>query len=394
MAIESPLFQSSMELLGHAITHFNGTSELDRKLVILHLSNSVELLLKDMVLDGGESIYKNPKETITIYGCIEILAAKKIIVPFLNKLELLIDERNALQHRFGSPNELTAIFYMNVSLEFFRSVFKQHYSQDFDELIAQFADEKDLIALKMREPSNDSELENLKKLGKVHPLGALLSAVAYLEKTVIQFGIKVGIGDRYISSIRELEFYGVELPVGLRDRLENARRLRNQATRGRAEPTREDVVAAVSSIEELEKYLASSNIDETKQKVANARKQREADRPNYESSRVLLPPDQWMHETLKNFLMSEPALRGRKFMIDVRDATVSLSQLPQELPGSARINQYTFTLNEKGDNISSEADRIRGEILKDCLAPLEGASHETKATKEAKSEVRTLESME
>jgi hypothetical protein len=53
MAIESPLFQSSMELLGHSITHFNGTSELDRKLVILHLSNAVELLLKDMVLDSG-----------------------------------------------------------------------------------------------------------------------------------------------------------------------------------------------------------------------------------------------------------------------------------------------------------------------------------------------------
>ena len=64
---------------------------------------------------------------------------------------------------------------------------KQHYSQDFDELIAQFADEKDLIALKMRESSNDSELENLKKLGKVHPLGALLSAIAYLEKTMLQF---------------------------------------------------------------------------------------------------------------------------------------------------------------------------------------------------------------
>ncbi|TWG78956.1 hypothetical protein L602_000800000250 [Cupriavidus gilardii J11] len=113
MAIESPLFQSSMELFGHAITHFNGTSELDRKLVILHLSNSVELLLKDMLLDSGESIYKNPKETITIHGCIELLGTKKIAVPYLNKLELLIDERNALQHRFGSPNELTAIFYMN-----------------------------------------------------------------------------------------------------------------------------------------------------------------------------------------------------------------------------------------------------------------------------------------
>lgn len=371
MAIESPLFQSSMELLGHSITHFNGTSELDRKLVILHLSNSVELLLKDMILDSGESIYKNPKETITIHGCIELLTTKKVSVPYLNKLELLIDERNALQHRFGSPNELTAIFYMNMALEFFRSVVKQHYNQDFDELIAQFADEKDLVALKMRDPSNDSELENLKKLGKLHPLGALLSAIAFLEKTILQFGNKVGMGDRHISSfpvsVRYLEINGIELPAGLRDRLENTRRLRNQAAHGRGEPTRDDVVSAVSSIEELEKFLASLDIEETRQKVALARKQREAERPSYESSRVLLPPDQWMHETLKTFLMSAPALSGNKFMIDVKDANVSVSRLPQTLPGTARVSQYLFTLNEKGNNIGSEAERIKAEILKDCL---------------------------
>ena len=78
-----------MELIGHSITHFNGTSELDRKLVILHLSNAVELLLKDMVLDGGDSIYKNPKETITIHGCVEALNTKKIVIPYINKLNYL-----------------------------------------------------------------------------------------------------------------------------------------------------------------------------------------------------------------------------------------------------------------------------------------------------------------
>lgn len=125
MAIESPLFQSAMELYGHAISHFNGKKELDRKLLILHLANAVELILKDLVLDAGESIYKNAKETITIQGCLSTLKEKKVSLPFLNKMELLIDERNALQHRFGSPNELTSIFYMNISQEFFKSVLDQ-----------------------------------------------------------------------------------------------------------------------------------------------------------------------------------------------------------------------------------------------------------------------------
>jgi hypothetical protein len=196
MAIESPLFQSSMELFGHSITHFNGTRELDRKLVILHLSNAVELLLKDMVLDSGESIYKNPKETITINSCIETLRSKSLDIPYLNKLELLIDERNALQHRFGSPNELTTIFYMNLAKDFFKEVLTQHYGQNLEEVLPQFTEEKDLAALNIREPANDSELENLKKLGKVHPLGALLSAIAYLEKIILKFGEEVGINTR------------------------------------------------------------------------------------------------------------------------------------------------------------------------------------------------------
>ena len=82
MASESPLFQSAMELLGHAITHFNGQEELDRKLVILHLANAIELVLKDILLDTGESIYKNPKETITIFGCIQKLKGNGFNVPF------------------------------------------------------------------------------------------------------------------------------------------------------------------------------------------------------------------------------------------------------------------------------------------------------------------------
>lgn len=287
MAIESPLFQSSMELLGHSITHFNGTSELDRKLVILHLSNAVELLLKDMVLDGGDSIYKNPKETITIHGCVESLNARKIVIPYINKLELLIDERNALQHRFGSPNELTAIFYMNVTLDFFRSVLKQHYGQEFDEILTQFTDEKDLIAFRMREPSNDSELENLKKLGRLHPLGALLSAIAYLEKTIIQFAVKVGIEDDFARrhpmfpiSGRYLEINGIQLPTNLRERLDNTRRLRNLAAHGRADPTKEDVNSAISSIEELERYFSNLNIETARQEVALARKKRDTERAN------------------------------------------------------------------------------------------------------------------
>jgi uncharacterized protein YutE (UPF0331/DUF86 family) len=274
-----------MELLGHSFSHFNASEELDRKLVILHLANAVELILKDLVLDSGESIYKGPKETITIYGCIKSLQEKDIHIPFLNKIELLIDERNALQHRFGSPNKLTAIFYMNIAQEFFKEILKQHYDQSYNEVITQFAEEKELIAYKMREPADDTELENLKKLSKFHSLGALLSAMTYLEKLAITFGKKIGLEDElrrrppwHMISARFLERFGIIVPEELGRKLDETRRLRNLAAHGRSEPSKADVAKAIDSIEEFERFLSKVNIDETKALVSEYLIEKELER--------------------------------------------------------------------------------------------------------------------
>lgn len=285
MAIESPLFQSSMELLGHSYSHFNVSEELDRKLVILHLANAVELIFKDLVLDSGESIYKGPKETITIHGCIKSLQEKNINIPFLNKIELMIDERNALQHRFGSPNKLTTIFYMNIAQEFFKEVLREHYDLNYDEVITQFTDEKELLAYKMREPADDTELENLKKLSKVHSLGALLSAMTYLEKITFEFGKEIGLEEELrrrppwlMISPRFLEKFGLIVPDDLGKKIDETRRLRNMAAHGRSEPSKADVSKAIDSIEEFERFLSEVNIETAKDKVSEYLSEREKER--------------------------------------------------------------------------------------------------------------------
>jgi uncharacterized protein YutE (UPF0331/DUF86 family) len=263
MAIKSPLFQSAMELLGRSFSHFNGKGELDRKLVILHLANAVELILKDLLLDTGQSIYKNPKETITIYGCIEALGKEGVSIPFFNKIELLIDERNALQHRFGSPNELTSIFYMNIAQGFFKEILKDHYGHDYDEVISQFSDEQDLVAYKLSEPSNNQELEKLKELAKIHPLRALLSAWSYFEKITETFMAEAGLDFRRRRpftmelSHGNLESFGISIPEGLRSRINKMRFIRNMAAHGREEPSKSQVDETVDTIEELENHLKS-----------------------------------------------------------------------------------------------------------------------------------------
>ncbi len=281
-----------MELLGHSITHYNGKKELDRKLLILHLANAVELILKDLVLDSGESIYKGPKETITIQGCIKVLQDKSINLPLLNKIELLVDERNALQHRFGSPNELTSIFYMNIAESFFREVLKKYYGQEYDEIIVQFSDESDLLEYKLNDPSNDQELDKLKDLAKIHPLGALLSAWTYFEKEIEVFAEETGIKfiQRRPATIDLVngrwERFGVVVPDGLSDRLNEARRLRNMAAHGRLEPTTEDVISSVDTIEALDKYLLGLDKSIIKQSAQIERERHEKERKEYLDKRA------------------------------------------------------------------------------------------------------------
>jgi len=285
MAIESPLFQSSMELLGHSYSHFNVSEELDRKLVILHLANAVELIFKDLVLDLGESIYKGPKETITIHGCIKSLQDKNINIPFLNKIELMIDERNALQHRFGSPNKLTTIFYMSIAIEFFKEVLREHYDLNYNEVITQFTDEKELLAYKMREPADDTELGNLKKLSKVHSLGALLSAMTYLEKITLTFVKKIGLEEElrrrppwHMMSPKFLERFGLIVPEELGKKLDETRQLRNMAAHGRSEPSKADVSKAIDSIEEFERFLSEINVKKAQDSVNKYLKESENER--------------------------------------------------------------------------------------------------------------------
>lgn len=278
MAKESPLFQSAMELLGHSIEHFNGNSELDRKFVILHGANAVELLLKDLLLDLGESIFSKPKETLSIHSAVRILREKNVSLPGFNKIELLIDERNALQHRYGSPNELTTIFYMDATFDFIRQAVADHYDLDLDEVLPQFTKASELAAFKLRQPSDDSELENLKRLATVHPVGAFLSAMAYQERLILDALEQIyGDDSRAVrfpmspTSVRMLERHGVKIDEELSRELLDLRRTRNMVSHGRGEPTVAEVEKAVDSIEKLEVALKEVDFEQL-------RKEHEAER--------------------------------------------------------------------------------------------------------------------
>jgi hypothetical protein len=116
----SPLVRSAFEVLEHGLYHFlRSDTTTDMKFALLHIDQSIELLLKERVRQSGNSIYKNPKETISIWGAYEILE-NKVGCRFPEKpnLELLHEERNNIQHKYSNPNADDAAFHIEHAMKF------------------------------------------------------------------------------------------------------------------------------------------------------------------------------------------------------------------------------------------------------------------------------------
>jgi len=89
------------------------------KFALLHIDQSIELLLKERVRKGGHSIYKNPKETISIWGAYDILENKEgCKFPEKPDLELLHEERNNIQHKYSNPSAEDAAFQVASAMKF------------------------------------------------------------------------------------------------------------------------------------------------------------------------------------------------------------------------------------------------------------------------------------
>jgi hypothetical protein len=91
-------------------------------------------MLKECVRAGGKSIYKNPKETITIWGAYDILINElKVVIPEKPDLELLHEGRNNIQHKYANPDSDDAAFHIQKAMEFIRRFVKDELKLDIKE---------------------------------------------------------------------------------------------------------------------------------------------------------------------------------------------------------------------------------------------------------------------
>lgn len=140
----SPLVRSAFEVLNHGLSHFfRSSTAKDMKFALMHVDQAIELLLKECVRAGGKSIYKNPKETITVYGAYAILIDElHIPIPEKPDLELLHEERNNIQHKYANPSPDDASFHVEKAMAFIRRFVKDELKLDIkDYVLSEYLDQ-------------------------------------------------------------------------------------------------------------------------------------------------------------------------------------------------------------------------------------------------------------
>src|ERR1700680_3062558 len=127
----SPWTRSAFEILDHGLYHFfRSNTAKDMKFSMMHVDQAIELFLKERVRAGGKSIYRNPKETISIYGAYDILATLGVSIPERPDLELLHEERNSIQHKYLNPSSDDATFHIQKAFSFIRRFVKDELKLD------------------------------------------------------------------------------------------------------------------------------------------------------------------------------------------------------------------------------------------------------------------------
>jgi hypothetical protein len=88
-------------------------------------------------LVSGGFAYKNPKETISIWGAYDILTNDlHLAIPERPDLELLHEERNSIQHKYANLSPEDAAFHVDKAMQFIRRFVKDEIKLDIKQFVS------------------------------------------------------------------------------------------------------------------------------------------------------------------------------------------------------------------------------------------------------------------
>ena len=129
----SPIMRFALEVFEHALESYVGKQPRHRKFAVLGLAQAVELAIKATLVEKNVSIYeKDGNRTLNPHGAMLSLAKLWGVerMPMQARIELLIDERNAIQHRYGSVDDVTMDYHMQTAFSALADILQREFDAD------------------------------------------------------------------------------------------------------------------------------------------------------------------------------------------------------------------------------------------------------------------------
>lgn len=137
MAWDLPIMRAAVELLEHALEHAVAGQDRDRRMTVLHLAQVVELGAKAALVSQNEPVYdKGGSRTLTVHQALDrVEEIRGSRLPARARTELLIDERNAIQHRYGALDAETLNYHVESVLVLFGAIMDEFFDTDLHQFI-------------------------------------------------------------------------------------------------------------------------------------------------------------------------------------------------------------------------------------------------------------------
>ena len=134
MAQTSPILRFALEVLHHALENYATDTPRHRKMAVLNLAQAVELSIKAALVENNVPIYEKGGRTIVIHDALIALARLWSVerLEYHARIELLVDERNAIQHRYGTVDDVSLDYHMETTFGTLRAVLAQEFDTGLD----------------------------------------------------------------------------------------------------------------------------------------------------------------------------------------------------------------------------------------------------------------------
>ena len=97
----------------------------------------MELAVKAALVEKNVSIYEKNNRTLNTHDALQQLAKVWGIerIDGQSRLELLLDERNAIQHRYGAVDDITLDYHMQTAFDILKEILTREFDTDLGDWI-------------------------------------------------------------------------------------------------------------------------------------------------------------------------------------------------------------------------------------------------------------------